>query len=79
MEERTVVTIQKYGRIRLRLGEYMESIGMNRNNLCRKTGVRFEVIDKWAKGNVERLDLDVLARICFVLNCSVSDILVYEN
>ena len=78
-EERTVISIQEYGHIKMHLGEYMERVGMNRNNLSRKTGVRFEVIDKWSKGKVERMDLDVLARICYVLNCSVSDILEYEN
>ena len=57
----------------------MRERDINRNTLSRLTGVRFEVIDKWSKGKVERMDLDVLARICFVLDCKVSDILEYEE
>lgn len=78
-EERTVIAIQEYGHVKLCLGEYMEKLGLNRNSLCSKTGIRFEVIDRWSKGKVERMDLDVLARICYVLDCSVADILKYEN
>ena len=79
MFEKTVLTIREYGHIRIKLGDYMEERDINRNTLSRLTGVRFEVIDKWSKGKVERMDLDVLARICFVLNCKVSDILEYEE
>ena len=77
MFEKTVLTIQEYGHVRIKLGEYMENRDINRNTLSRLTGVRFEVIDKWSKGKVERMDLDVLARICYVLDCEVSDILEY--
>ena len=34
---------------------------------------------KWYKGEVEKMDLDVLARICYVLDCSPSDIISYEE
>ncbi|MDY2861503.1 MAG: helix-turn-helix transcriptional regulator [Oscillospiraceae bacterium] len=35
-------------------------------------------MNKWYSSNVERADLDVLAKLCFALNCSVTDILVYN-
>ena len=79
MFEKTVLTIREYGHIKMKLGDYMKAQNINRNTISRATGVRFEVIDKWSKGEVERMDLDVLARICFVLNCKVSDILEYEE
>ena len=52
---------------------------MNRNQLARAIQANFAVIDKWYKGDVEKLDLDVLARICYVLGCSVADLLTYEE
>lgn len=42
-------------------------------------GTRFEVIDKWCKGSVERIDADILARLCYVLECNVEDIVTYEK
>ena len=40
---------------------------------------RYEVIDKWYKNQVEKIDADILARICFVLRCGVGDLLVYRE
>lgn len=79
MEEKSILIQRKYGAVRLRLAEIMDSRGMTRNQLSRLTGTRYEVIHKWYGGKVEKLDLDVLARICYVLNCEVSDLLVYEE
>ncbi len=50
-----------------------------RNELARAIGTRFEVIDKWYSGDVSRIDADILARICYVLDCQVQDILTYEK
>ena len=53
----------------------MDSKGITRGSLARSINTRFEVIDKWYNGNIEKIDLDILARICFVLDCEVEDIL----
>lgn len=72
------MTKKEYGHITLRLQTLMDERGINRNQLARAIGVTFTVIDKWYKGKVERIDADVLARICYVLDCRVEDILTYE-
>lgn len=79
MRDTSILTVRDYGRVAIHLDRRMEERGLTRGALSRRTGVRFEVIDKWSKGRVERMDLDVLARICCVLNCKVSDILEYEE
>ena len=70
---------KEYGSIQLHLDEIMQERGINRNQLAKQIGSRFEVINNWCKGDVERIDLDVLARICCVLDCSVSDLLEYKK
>jgi len=75
----SVLTVREYGRVRVTLKPLMEKRGMTRNSLARSVNTRFEVIDKWCEGGMEKIDLDVLARICFVLNCQMSDALRYEK
>ena len=70
---------KEYGSIKLHLAEIMQARGVKRNQLAKQIGSRFEVIDNWCKGDIDRLDLDVLARICCVLGCNVSDLLEYEK
>ena len=75
----SILTVKDYGSIAIKLKAVMDSKGITRNHLARSVNTRFEVIDKWYSGSVEKLDLDVLARICFVLGCDVSDILEYKK
>ncbi len=77
--QNTVKMTKNYGKIKLRLRELMDKKGVSRNNLARKVDVRFEVIDRWYSGEIEKMDLDILARICFVMGCRVQDILEYEE
>ena len=55
----------------------MDKQQITRNALARAVNTRFEVIDKWYNGHVEKIDADVLARICYVLNCTPADIIHY--
>ena len=76
---RSVITINDYGKITVHIKEIMDSKGITRNYLAKATNTRFEVINKWYNGQVEKMDLDILARICYVLDCSPADIIKYSN
>ncbi len=78
-EAKTILTIKEYGKIDIELKKLMDERGLNRNFIAKLTNTRFEVIDKWYRNDVEKLDLDVLARICYALDCSPSDILKYRK
>ena len=77
MKERAVLFRADYGRVELRLKELMDARGITRNQLAKLIDARFEVVGKWYKGEVEKMDLDILARICYALDCRIEDILVY--
>ena len=76
---KSVITINDYGKITVHIREIMDSKRMTRNYLAKAANTRFEVIDKWYNGQLEKMDLDVLARICYVLNCSPADIIKYNK
>lgn len=76
---KSVVTIKEYGKISIHLKEIMDSKNLTRNYLARVSNTRFEVINKWYNNEVEKMDLDILARICYVLECSPADIIRFDN
>ena len=73
-----ISTACKYGIIKIKLRSVLEDKNLTRYQLSKMTNTRFEVINKWYSGEVERIDSDVLARFCFALNCKVEDIIEYE-
>ena len=68
-----------YGKITIHIKEIMDSKGITRNHLAKVSNTRFEVINKWYNGQIEKMDLDILARICYVLECSPAEIIKYSN
>ncbi len=78
-EMNAVTTIQNYGKVHVRLREHLEEKNLTRYRLAQLAKTRFEVINKWYHDDVQKLDLDVLARICYVLGCDTSDLLYYSN
>lgn len=77
--ERSILTKKEYGHITFHLRKIMDERHIKRNQLANAMGVNYPVVDKWYKGDVSRMDIDVLTRICYVLDCQVQDILTYEK
>lgn len=75
----SIFEIKDYGKISFHIKEIMDEKNLTRSALVRLADVRFEVADKWYNGNIERMDVDVLTRICFVLDCDISDLMSYSK
>lgn len=74
-----IFTINQYGSVKINIKKYMDSENITRNALAKAINTRFEVIDKWYNGYVEKIDADILARICYVLDCTPGDIIQYNQ
>ena len=78
-EEKTVSEVD-FGKVELNLKEYLDKHGITRNQLSVYTGIKYQTIDRYYKAvDIERVDLTLLAKICFVLECNLSDILRYVH
>ena len=60
-----------------KLEDLLDKKQISKNKIMRDTNTDFKVLQRIMKGNVERIDLDVVARICDYLNCSMNDIFEY--
>lgn len=77
-ELRSVVNLNSYGNITVHLKELIDQKGITRYRLAKLADTRFEVVEKWCSGTVERIDSDVLARFCYILDCDITDIIKYN-
>lgn len=62
--------------IKFQLNELLEQRGQTIYWLWKQTGIRYATIWQMGKGEVSRLNLDALDRVCEVLECQPGDLLV---
>ena len=69
--------MEAYGTIRIKLNELLEKSGMSKNKLSHRAEMQRTQINNFCNNKITRLDTDVLARLCAVLGCQISDLLEY--
>ena len=77
--EKGIFILNNYGKIEFNIRNIMKEKNITRNKLAMLTGATYNVINRYYNNEISRLDLDVLARICYVLDCNVSDIITYKK
>ena len=63
--------------VKLTLDKYLNEHQITRYDLAKRTGVEYQIIDKYYKNKVVRYDSYILDKICTALDCDVSDIVEY--
>lgn len=79
MKEESVYTLKNYGKASINLKELLDKKHMSRNKLCNLTATNYDLINRYYNNKVIRIDLDIIARICYVLDCYVNDLIKYEK
>ena len=65
--------------IKLTVDKYLDSHGITRYELAKRTGIRFQVVDNYYKNKVVRYDSDVLDRMCKALECNICDLIEFSK
>ena len=66
-----------FGKINIKLDELMKQKGISKNKLGQRAEMQRAQINKYCNNKMARTDLDVLARICTVLECEIGDLLEF--
>lgn len=69
--------MESYGTIRIKLDELIQKSGISKNKLSHRAEMQRTQINNFCNNKITRLDIDVLARICAVFECQISDLLEY--
>ena len=75
-----IIMLRNYGKVIVKLSEMLDRKNITRNKLRTLTGIKYEVIDRYYKAeSVEMVDLDFIAKVCYVLDCDINDLLEYQK
>ena len=70
-------SMEQYGAIRIKLDELIKEKGISKNKLSHRAEMQRTQINNYCNNRITRLDTDVLARLCTVLECSIGDLLEF--
>lgn len=74
-EIKPVIYEVQYGKIKTKLDKIMTERNISNYELSNKSNIRFQTIQGLREDTASRVDFDVLAKICYALNCKVEDII----
>lgn len=79
MTVRGITELKDYGKINITLKSIMDSKNISIYKMSKLTELKHSTIKSYyINAPLTRIDLDVVAKMCYVLDCKISDILEYS-
>jgi len=66
-----------FGHIEISLNQVMEKKGLSKSKVAFRAEIQRTQLNNYCNGKIQRLDMAVLSRLCFALDCSLNDIIQY--
>ena len=67
----------EFGSIRIKLDEVMEKQNISINKLAFRSEMQRTQLKAYRDNKVQRIDLSVLSRLCFALDCDLFELIEY--
>ncbi len=71
------VDAESYGDIKIHLAEIIEQKNVSLNQLSFRTEMQRTQLRNYRDNKIQRLDIDILKRLCYVLECNLNDLIEY--
>ena len=71
------VNSSDYGEIRIQLKEILEERDISLNQLSFRAEMQRTQLRNYRDNKIQRLDIDILKRLCYVLDCDLHDLIEY--
>jgi len=66
-----------FGKVVITLDEVIKERGLSKSKVAFRAEIYRQQLNNYISGNIQRLDMSLLARLCYALDCSLSDIVKY--
>ena len=75
---RGIVELKNYGKVEIKLKSIMDKKNISIYQMSKLTSLKHSTIKSYYNNcPITRVDLDVLSKLCYVLDCKIEDILEY--
>ncbi len=72
-----VKRVEQFGTIKINLLKLIAQKGISKNRLSQRAEMQRTQLNNYCNNAITRLDIDVLARLCTVLDCEIGELLEF--
>ena len=69
--------MQDFGKVIFKIDQVLEEKKISKNKLEKDANLQRTQLNSYCNNKVKRLDLATIAKICYVLDCEIADIMEY--
>lgn len=69
--------MKNFGKIILKIDQVLNEKNISKNKLEKEANLQRTQLNSYCNNKVKRIDLETIAKICYVLDCKVEDIMDY--
>ncbi|MCQ2361843.1 MAG: helix-turn-helix transcriptional regulator [Acidaminococcaceae bacterium] len=67
----------EYGTVRVKLADILKEQNISINKLAFRAEMQRTQLKSYIHNDIQRLDIAILSRLCYALNCDLTDLLEY--
>lgn len=80
MSDKYFIEYENYGYVDIVIKELMDEKGITKYEMAKRTGIRHQTVKNYYDNvALTKVDLDVISKMCYILDCDISDILKYRK
>jgi len=77
-KKRGILELKDYGKVEIKLSSIMDKQNISIYQMSKLTFLKHSTVKSYYNNcPLTRVDLDVISKFCYVLNCNIEDILEY--
>lgn len=69
--------MQNFGKVIFKIDQVLEKKNISKNKLEKEANLQRTQLNSYCNNKVKRIDLETIAKICYVLECDINDIVEY--
>jgi len=71
--------MQDFGKVIFKIDQVLEEKKISKNKLEKEAKLQRTQLNSYCNNKVRRIDLATIAKICYVLDCDIEDIMEYKK
>ena len=79
IEEKAINSSTIFGEVKLNIKKVMDERKMTIGKVSRLSGIKYDVVSNYYNNRIHIYNSDILAKLCYVLDVDISELIIYVN